>query len=299
MAIRTDIPEATSTAIVLLGEDRGFCEFFPAILNATSIANAKHDVHMIGGGGWSEVYLRYDKLVDDGIDASRIIPILDADTLGQKAPRSKIHQNPQIFRFQVDFEFEFVTGACMLLDHALLFLLPDLFGEYGNVTALSTWSQIVRQALTNTFEQGGTTLDNVEKGICQHGIERAGLVMPSKVELSKVLLELCLETGAVPPEIDRLLLIVEARANDKPRPTTLAKPSVPRPLWESPYAASLPPPASSLTGKILFNSDNGELKCIYLSDESTLRPSLKLRIYGSTLACLMDALQQHVEVLRV
>jgi len=269
MAIRTDTPDAASTAIVLLVEDSGFCESFPAILNATSIANAKHDVHVIDGAGWTKLYLLYNKLVDNGIDAARIIPLLDADTLGQNPPRSTIHQNPQIFRFQVDFEFEFATGDCMLLDHALLFLHSDLFGEYGNVKALGIWSQIVQQALIDTLNQGGTTLDNVKIGICQHRGKKEGLEI-HKVALSKVLLELCLETGAMPQEIDRLLLIIEALANDKPRPTTLSNPSVRRPLWESSYAALLPMPASSLTGKILFNSDNGELKCIYLSDGSKI-----------------------------
>lgn len=151
MPIRTDDPIPRSQSLVLLVEDCGLREFLLKVLEVTSIA--EHDLHVVGGRGWTAAYQKYDELVDVGVDAARIIPILDADTLGEKGPRSTIHGNSRIFRFQFDLEFTFATAECMLLDHALLLLRPtDVFGTYGSVTALGKWTRIIEQAYRETVQ---------------------------------------------------------------------------------------------------------------------------------------------------
>src|SRR5438128_501859 len=110
MPIRTDNPKRSSQSTILLVEDDGFREFLSRVLEVSSIA--AYDVHVVGGGGWTAAFQKYNELVEAGVAAERIIPIIDADTLGQKNPRSAraIHENPRIFRFQFDFEFAFATS---------------------------------------------------------------------------------------------------------------------------------------------------------------------------------------------
>jgi hypothetical protein len=92
MSIRTDEPLPNSSSVVLLVEDLGLRKFFPTVLNAISVSGAKCDVHVVGGEGWNRLYQKYNELIDSGVDAAQIIPVLDADTLGRKkGPISNVH----------------------------------------------------------------------------------------------------------------------------------------------------------------------------------------------------------------
>src|SRR5437016_3604894 len=107
MTIRIGDPIPGSQSIVLLVEDAGLLVLLPQILEHTSIA--KYDVDVVGGEGWQSAYQKYDRLRKDGVATARIVPVLDGDTLGQKGPRSAIHENSRMFRFQFDLELAFAT----------------------------------------------------------------------------------------------------------------------------------------------------------------------------------------------
>jgi hypothetical protein len=162
----------------------------------------------------------------------------------------------------------------MLLDHALLLLLPDAFGKYGEIEALRTWTNIVDQARIQTVQQkgNGTTYENVEiaakREICNRDDPDnppEGLRMPSKVKLAEVLGELCVATGALPPELAKLLLKVEAKANDRPAYDTSQFRHQDHPLWMSPLASLLPQCAPALEGRILFSPNGIGLRFVDLS----------------------------------
>jgi hypothetical protein len=272
MPIRTDDPTPDSQSIVLLVEDEGMLEFLPAILAVSSIA--EFDVDVVGGGGWTQVFQKYDELIGAGIAAERIVPILDADTVGQKGPSSAIHKNSSIFRFQFDFEFAFATSECMLLDHALLLLLPPLLGSYDSVSALTTWTQIVREAYVTTAHGKSTILNNVSKELESHLVTRDqsadGVQMPSKVKLATILAKLCLATGAIPREIAELLWTMEARLRNDQYSYGTGNYRA-RLLWESPLANSMPIRAPAMDGKILVSPNGIGLVIADLSSGGAIR----------------------------
>lgn len=252
-------------------EDAGLVPFLSRVVSLTSIAD--YEVSVLGGSGWTAVYGEYDSLLERGFAPDQIVPVLDGDTAGKKPPRSNIISNPNVFRFAYDLEFAFAAPSDgMLLDHALLLLMPGYFGQYGSVSALRQWSQIVQEAYQETARPGGkhTTLENVRTIAKRELVSRpeyqAGFQLPSKVELAKVLAELCIASGAVPRELAELLWTVHGMLSGNRYRRGTGNYHL-RTLWLPPLYGALPnpAPANALEGQVLLSPGGIGLEVATLS----------------------------------
>jgi hypothetical protein len=197
----TNEPAGDSDLIVLV-EDDGLRPILEAVLSS------EVRVDLVFGQGWQQLYQRYEVLLQRGISPKRILPILDADTLGEKGPRSTIATNPNTFRFHRDLEFSFAGWPGLELAQALA-SETEIFGPSDSPRALAKWAEVVNvsrgpaaQGMTNVMTSIQAT---VETTLERNSQDPTVFRMPSKVDLAARLAEICTASDRFPDEIMKIV----------------------------------------------------------------------------------------------
>src|SRR6266508_4841266 len=100
-----DMSEADPTVHVLV-EDDSLAAFLDRTLELTSLRSTSLEV--IACGGWTGVFAHYAHLIQAGREPKRIVPVLDADTIEQRAPYERaVLDSPNLIRLSYDLEFAF------------------------------------------------------------------------------------------------------------------------------------------------------------------------------------------------
>lgn len=197
--------------LYIIVEDDGFKLFLDRSLHITFLS--EDSVQIVAGGGWTNLFNRYKGLLDSGIDPSIIIPIIDADTLGEANPREnrEVLANPNLIRLHRDLEFSFDNW---MIAEALIDLNSSPFTNDRDPLNFSKCFRLVNvarqvsikediqfyRALNETFKDEYAAVGKGDRSAC---------VLPSKVELAKAVAEIVARNRIFPEELARVAAQIE------------------------------------------------------------------------------------------
>jgi hypothetical protein len=208
--------------VVVLAEDAGLGKLLEGVLPETI------EVEVVRGGGWPQIYSKYEDLRGLGVDEAKIMPVLDADTLGNKGPATSMDENPNVFRFYRDLEFAFAISPDLFLAHALL-AESDQFGPRKAPGSLNAWVEVVNAGRLIAIERKLSTLSGIDIAVRDRlttsSRDPSMFRMPSKVVLSERLGQISKAGGTLPHEVEqlvsRLLKVAGSETSSREVPTSL------------------------------------------------------------------------------
>lgn len=201
----------------IIVEDDGLAHILRETL-AMTLLPVPEEINIVEGGGWTSMFVRYNELIEKGVDSTRIIPILDGDTVADRNPRSgnDMLLNPSLVRLYKDLEYAYdnwmVAEAIVEMDS----LLFD--GDFSPKSLVSCLSLII--SARRNSSQGRipfyVSLENECKEYYERrGGERTAFVLPTKVELAKKIAEISLRNRIFPEQLDKIVQHVESVASAK------------------------------------------------------------------------------------
>jgi len=195
--------------IHVLVEDDGLAAFLGRTLELTPVHLAS--IKVIPCGGWSGVFARYEHLTQAGCSPQQIVPVLDANKIGERFPRERaVLDSLNLFRLSYDLEFAFENW---MLAEALIRLRCSPFGDDSSPRNYLACERLVRYARSTSVETGDTLYQcltqRCREEYARQGYEQAAFVPPSKMQLALAVAEIVRSAREFPSELAALIKHLE------------------------------------------------------------------------------------------